>query len=246
MNKSSLAPRVRDFALARLSPEGAFGLHLTIGLALLIAAAWIFGDIAEDVVTHDDITVVDVWLSNWFHTHKDSAWTPIMFFITNVHDTIGILVMSFTLGAWLRWKRAHYWLLSLVLAVPGGMLLNLLLKYVFQRARPSFEEPLLTLATYSFPSGHTMGATVFYAVLASYLVWTLRRWKIGAAIIAAACLMVSLVALSRVYLGAHYLSDVLAAMVEGCGWVAICITASATLQRRRAAESPPGAPDAFN
>ncbi len=238
MIKTTVVPRLRDFALARLSPEGAFGLHLTIGIALLMLAAWIFGDIAEDVVTHDDITVVDVWLSNWFHTHKNSPWTPFMLFITHAHNTVGVLTMFVLLALWLRWKQAHYWLLTLVLAVPGGMLLNVLLKIIFQRARPSFEEPLLTLATYSFPSGHTMAATVLYGVMAAYIVWTARRWKIGIAAVAMASAMVFLVALSRVYLGAHYLSDVLAAMVEGCGWLAICITASATLRRRRAARAP--------
>lgn len=250
MNRSSLVPRVRDFTLARLSPEGAFGLHLTVGIALLMAAAWIFGDIAEDVVTHDDITVIDVWLSNWFHTHKNSPWTPFMLFITHAHNTVGIIVMSVLLAAYLRWKQAHYWLLTLILAVPGGMLLNLMLKYLFQRARPSFDEPLLILTTYSFPSGHTMAATMFYGVLGAYLAWNVgwhgRRWKLGVAVVALASAMIALVALSRVYLGAHYLSDVLAAIVEGCGWLAICITASATLRRRRAAESPPSAPPRFN
>ena len=95
-----------------------------------------------------------------------------------------------------------------------------------------------------------MGATMLYGVLGAYLAWNVgwhgRRWKLGAAVVAAAATMIVLVALSRVYLGAHYLSDVLAAMVEGCGWLAICITASATLRRRRAAESPPAAPSSFH
>lgn len=245
---SNIHPRVRDFALARLSPEGAFGLHLTIGVALLMAAAYVFGGIAEEVVTHDDITGLDVVLSNWFHAHKHGPFTPFMLFITHMHNTIGMLVMSLLAAAYLRWKRDHYWLLTLILSVPGGMLLNVLLKYLFQRARPTFENPLLTLATYSFPSGHTMAATVFYGVVAAYIVWTVRRWKAGVAAVAMACAMVALVALSRVYLGAHYLSDVLAAMVEGCGWLAICITASATLRRRRAGQlsGAAAAPDNAN
>ena len=246
MNKSTFVPRVREFALARLSPEGAFGLHLTIGLAALLAAAWLFGDLAEDVVTHDDITVFDVWLANWFHGHRHSPLTPFVLFFTHLHNTAGILVMTALAAAWLRWKKAHYWLLTLLLAVPGGMLLNITLKFIFQRARPSFDEPLLTLATYSFPSGHTMAATVLYGVIAAYVAWTSRRWKTAVVAVLAACLMVGLVALSRVYLGAHYLSDVLAAMVEGCGWLAVCITASATLRRRRAAQSPPEAPPTFH
>jgi undecaprenyl-diphosphatase len=92
---------------------------------------------------------------------------------------------------------------------------------------------LLTLSTYSFPSGHTAAATVFYGLLACYLLRRVQAWPARAAIAAACCLMVALVALSRMYLGVHYLSDVLAASAEGAAWLATCITAVSTLQRRR-------------
>jgi membrane-associated phospholipid phosphatase len=98
-----------------------------------------------------------------------------MLFVTHWHQQAGILLMTLLLALHLRARRASYWLLALMLAVPGGMLLNVLLKYTFQRARPRFDEPLLTLASYSFPSGHTSGAMLFYGLLAAYLVCTLPR-----------------------------------------------------------------------
>jgi len=94
---------------------------------------------------------------------------------------------------------------------------------------------LLSLLTYSFPSGHTAAATVFYGLLACYLVRRVHAWRARVAIALAAAAMVVLVALSRMYLGAHYLSDVLAAAAEGAAWLAICITAVSTLHRRRLA-----------
>ncbi|WP_307731059.1 phosphatase PAP2 family protein [Pseudoduganella chitinolytica] len=111
----------------------------------------------------------------------------------------------------------------------------MLLKHVYQRARPVFDEPFLTLATYSFPSGHTAAATLFYGLLASYVVTTNPSWRMRMAAVAGAVCMVLLVALSRVYLGAHFVSDVLAAMAESLAWLAICITSVSTLRRRRAA-----------
>ncbi|RSZ57480.1 phosphatase PAP2 family protein [Massilia atriviolacea] len=199
---------------------------------MMIAAA-LFGNLAADVVSHDDITELDAFLADWFHSHKHSIWTDPMLFITHTHDVLGVCIMASALGLFFYLKKARYWLICLMLAVPGGQLLNVLLKYIFQRARPSFEEPLLTLSTYSFPSGHTLGATVFYGVLAAYLVCTLPRWNARILAVLFACTMVGLVALSRVYLGAHYLSDVLGAIVEGCGWLAVCITGCSTLRRRR-------------
>ena len=127
--------------------------------------------------------------------------------------------------------------LALLFSVPGGMLLNVALKHVFQRARPVFEDPLVTLATYSFPSGHTMAATCFYGLLASYLVIARPVWSVRLGTVAACVVMVLLVAFSRVYLGAHYVSDVLAAMAESVAWLAVCITAISTLRRRREAKT---------
>ena len=112
------------------------------------------------------------------------------------------------------------------------MLLNVLIKHVFGRARPSFSEPFLVLTSYSFPSGHVVGTTLFYGVLAAFLVSKINAWTWRALVVLLAFVMVALVALSRVYLGVHYLSDVLAAFAEGVAWLAIFFTALHSLRRR--------------
>jgi len=216
-----------------LSPGGEFGLHLTIGVALLLAAASVFGDLAEDVMEKDAITVMDTQVSQWFHLHAFEPLTSFMRAVSAMHTVAGMAVLVALLAAYLWRVKAHYWVLALLLSVPGGMLLNVLFKYVFQRNRPVFEQPLVTLLTYSFPSGHTAAATLFYGLLASYLMIARPRWsvRLGTAVLCVG--MVLLVALSRVYLGAHYVSDVLAAMAESVAWLAICITGVSTLRRRR-------------
>jgi membrane-associated phospholipid phosphatase len=227
-------PGIYRHIAARFAPDTQFGLHLTVGIVLLWLAAWIFGEIASDVVARAHITVVDLNVANWFHQHAKSAWTPLMLVLTNWHDLLGTLIMCALLAVFFYRKGAHYWLATLVLAMSGGMLLNLGLKFIFQRARPTFEDPLLTLASFSFPSGHTTGATLFYGVLMSYLIMAARNWSIRALVALAGVGMIALVALSRVYLGAHFLSDVLAAMSVSVGWLAICITGMSTLRRRHA------------
>jgi undecaprenyl-diphosphatase len=226
-------PRLHRFLAARLSPEGETGLHLTVGVVLMLVAAWVFGGIAEDVATGDPITLLDVQLAQWLHDHARPSVTRGMLFITHWHGFIGSSVMALMLAAYFHMRRQHYWLLAVVAVVPGGMSLNVLLKYVFQRARPSFDDPLLTLDTFSFPSGHTVSATLLYGLLACWLVMHQRGAGRHAAIIAGAAFMVALVGVSRMYLGVHYLSDVLAGVAEGCTWLAICITAISTLRRRR-------------
>jgi membrane-associated phospholipid phosphatase len=230
MKKPVLHPSIA----ARFSAAGAFGLHLTAGLALMLLAAWLFGAIASDVVAGRAITVLDVQLAQWLHQPAHDGFTRTMLVVTHIHSQAGTGLLAVLLALYFYRRRLHYWLLALALTVPGGMLLNVLLKYTFQRARPAFAEPLLTLTTYSFPSGHTVSATLFYGILAAYLVCSTRHWPLRLLWVGCAGAMVALVGLSRMVLGVHYLSDVLAGVAEGCAWLAICITASSTLRRRRA------------
>lgn len=229
MNKNA-CPRLRQCLADRLAPEGRFGLQLTIGATVALVAAAVFAGIAAAVSAYNGITLLDARVAQWFHFHTHAALTDVMLIFTHLHDGIGVLMMAVLLALYFRFKKARHWQLTLALAVPGGMLLNVLLKHAFQRARPSFGDPLLALSTYSFPSGHALGATVFYGVLAAYLCAG-RTARARAAIVAAAAGMIALVGLSRLYLGAHYLSDVLAGVAEGSAWLAICMTVSATSRR---------------
>jgi len=209
-------------------------LQLLAGLALLIGAAAAFEAIAGAALGPGArLAALDTTVAQWLHAHAGEPWTSLLLALSHLHSVAGIAFLSL-LFAWYLWQRqARYWLLTLLLAVPPGMLLNILLKHSYQRARPSFDEPLLTLATYSFPSGHTLAATVFYGVLACYL-WTRTRGVAQhGAVFAGAVLMVALVAFSRIYLGVHFLTDVLAAVAEGLAWLAICVTAVASLRRHR-------------
>ena len=124
-------------------------------------------------------------------------------------------------------------MLALMLVVPGGMVLDVLLKSAFHRQRPSFADSFLIFDGYSFPSGHTMAATLLYGVLAVFAVIALQAWHWRVGAVLGALVMVLLVGLSRVYLGAHYLSDVLGAAAAGLAWLALSLTAVDTLRRSR-------------
>jgi undecaprenyl-diphosphatase len=223
---------LKKFLKARLSSKESSGLFLTLVLLLLLIAAWVFGAIAEDVVTLDPLTIIDARFSAWLHSHTLPWLTPAMLLITRVHSLLGVTVMTLAVCVYLWTKRLRVWVLMLMLAVFGGMLLNLLLKHVFVRQRPHFVDPLLTLTTYSFPSGHTLMATVFYGTLCALVMSRARHWRWRLLAFAVAGLMILLVGFSRIYLGAHYLSDVLAAIAEGLAWLAFCSIAVGEWNRR--------------
>src|SRR5262249_23711275 len=148
-----------------VSREGTLGLHFTLGVLFLSIATWLFANLAEEVSAGKPLTIIDARFSNWLHAQATPWLTSTMFAITNIHSTLGITLMTVGVFAYLWWRGLLRWMGNFALTVYGGMLLNLWLKSIFQRARPHFEDPLLRLNTYSFPSGHTMAATVFYGVL---------------------------------------------------------------------------------
>jgi len=128
-----------------------------------------------------------------------------------------------------------------VVAVAGRLTLNALMKLAFQRARPAFDDPLLTLATYSFPSGHVAGSTIFYGLLVAAVFARTKKPQRRALAIVGAALAIALVAFSRMLLGVHYLSDVVAAFAEGVAWLALCAGVLGALWREapRAREAEP-------
>ena len=155
----------------------------------------------------------------WMQHHITPLHTTLMLTATELASVGFVSVVTALVAAVMAHQRSGYWLGRLALSVPGCVLLNELLKNVFHRSRPSLEHPLVQLPSYSFPSGHTVAATVFYG-FAAILLWSYiapRAWRlvIGPAIV----VVILMVGLSRVYLGAHYPTDVLAGFLEGVAWL---------------------------
>jgi undecaprenyl-diphosphatase len=224
------APQL-NFLLNRLSPRGYLGLHLTVGVVLIISSSWLFGGIAQDVMDGDPLTVIDVHVADWFHKRLTPGVTMTMQLITGLASPLWVTSVTIV-SALVLWRKRHWYrLLALALIMPGGMGLDVLLKIVFHRNRPSFTDSLLIFNGYSFPSGHTMAATLLYGLLAVFSVIALKTWRWRVGVVIGACVMVLLVGFSRIYLGAHYLSDVLGAAAAGFAWLTLSLTAVDTMRR---------------
>ena len=173
---------------------------------------------------------VDQEMAGWFHSHLNHFFVTILSALTELGsgEWIGV-ILGLTI-LFLLWRRAWPSIALLVVAVPGGMLLNELVKLEVHRSRPFFVDPFGSWSGYSFASGHTIGATLLYGQLAIFLVPMLknRQWRNLA--IGLTTMMILLVGLSRIALGAHYLSDVIGGIVLGILWLLVCLFISRSIR----------------
>jgi membrane-associated phospholipid phosphatase len=204
-----------------------------VAMAVLVVGAAAFAVIGWSVWETAPILKQDLQVSVWLHTHGNPVFTAFLIAVTQVHSTVGVPIMA-AIVAYFVWRNGdRYWVLSLALAVPGGLLLNVIIKAIFNRNRPVWEDPILTLTSSSFPSGHTAGATLFYGFLAAYMVWRMKTSWARAIAVTGCALMVALVGFSRIYLGVHFLSDVLAAISISTVWLVLCLVGVRAYAKRR-------------
>jgi membrane-associated phospholipid phosphatase len=194
----------------------------------------------QGVVPHFALQA-DQTVALWFRDQLTTA-TRADFFLTlslfgSSGWTAGILLL---LLAYLACKKHWNGFFVLVLTVPCGALLGQLFKHLFQRSRPFVSGPWGEWGGHSFPSGHTLAATLLYAALLLIFFPKLqrKRWRFIATCIAGG--LITAVALSRVALGAHYLTDVMAAMMFGTFWASMCALAVHFIRQRRAQLAPVG------
>src|SRR5438552_18120025 len=173
----------------------------------------------------------DHGIATWFHERLTPVFVSVLGAFTEFGSAEWIGVILFALVLFFAWKRWWPSLVTLVVAVPGGMLLNEWLKILVHRHRPFVDGPFVDWSGYSFASGHTIGATLLYGQLLLFILPALkaRHWRLLCIVTAA--LLVVLVGFSRIALGAHFLTDVLAAIVFGSLWLAFCLFATKPMRR---------------
>lgn len=204
-----------------------------VGWSAFLLAGALFLAVAWSITARSSVGALDVAVADWLHDHGRPALTLFLLAVTHLNSTVAVSAWSAILIIALARLRERYWILTLLLTVGGGMLVNLLLKAAYERVRPHFDDPLLVLDTYSFPSGHTSAAVLFYGMLAAFLVSRTHERRLRFAAVGGAIAMVALVAFSRVYLGAHYVSDVVAAICSSAVWLSLCLSAGHALVRKK-------------
>lgn len=207
--------------LARLQAASPRQRRLALALAAAALAAIAFARIAEDYLTNDPLARWDVSFARWLAGERTTAGIDAFRVITFFGSPAVVAAIGALVCIVLCRRRRFVGAALLPLVIAGTELLNLVLKLSFHRARP--EVAFVELDTYSFPSGHAMISTAVYGALA-YLAWSpLRTRRRRLTLIAGIVVLVALIDFSRIYLGVHYLSDVLAGTAGGAFWLAVSI-----------------------
>jgi undecaprenyl-diphosphatase len=214
---------------------GALAAFVTVGIVVGAGAVAIFAMIASAVA--EGLTQsLDERALRWFETNRSAVLDKVMLEITTLGTGV-VLVMIVLVASVFLWQTQHKWsVYLLLLGVLGGKLLNTLLKTLYERPRPSVVQWITEVHSASFPSGHAMSSMVVYGSVA-YLVGRLepsahlRRttWTLAALVILA-------IGVSRMYLGVHYPSDIIAGFVGGLAWLAFVASSMTALKffaRRR-------------
>jgi undecaprenyl-diphosphatase len=174
----------------------------------------------------------DHGLAAWFQDRLTPAFVSVLRTFTDFGSGEWIGMVVFALVLFFAWKRWWPSLVTLIIAVPGGMLLNEWMKVLVQRQRPFVDGSFVDWSGYSFASGHTIGATLLYGQLLLFILPSLkgRHWRLLC--IFSAISLVALVGFTRIALGAHFLTDVLAAIIFGIIWLALCLVLGKPMRTR--------------
>lgn len=196
--------------------------HLVI---LCLAGAVLFALFTLAVAGSESVTHLDSTIAEACHRHAMASPGTLYFFQivtwfgTFKALTILSIVAILAIAHVGRKRLALAWLLTLV----GSGLAIEAMKEVFERPRPVWEKPFAVEESFSYPSGHASGSTVGYGMVAYCLALRWKSWRRRLGLVVGLAAWVLLIGFSRIYIGVHYLSDVLAGYALGLAWLALCI-----------------------
>jgi membrane-associated phospholipid phosphatase len=217
-------PRLRAALSARLDPQSATGLALTLALILIFGGGLVLAVLTIIVRSTQDLAGVDSSVAQWGDRHATGASTDGLQVVTHLGATWTVVIVGTALAAAEVARTRNRWIVPFLLAVVvGDKLLTATIKDLVDRVRPDLNPIAATLGP-SFPSGHASTAAAFWAAAALVASrWCGRR---GRAVLVGLAVGIAVgVAASRVLLDVHWLTDVIGGLALGWAWFAACAVA---------------------
>ncbi|MEN3302294.1 phosphatase PAP2 family protein [Pseudonocardia sp.] len=212
------------------------GILIGSGVGAGLFAA--YGGIVDAVVDPGPPAGLDVPVLHWMVGHRSAPANAVMIQISDLGGTLGMTVLTALGAAVLLWRRRIPDAVVVLVAGAGTGVLVSGFKNLNARPRPPVATQLVTEQTFALPSGHALTSTVVVGILAVVAAGMIRSTaaRLGVGAVAAAVILA--IGVSRLYLGVHWLTDVLAGWLLGGAWLALCLTALTAVRTRRAARVP--------
>lgn len=217
---------------------------LLLAVGVFCIAVWAFLELAEDA-PEGDYERIENQILLAFRQPNDAAtsigpwWLPeVGRDITALGSAVVLTLVTLAVIGFLLMRRRFRTAVLVVLATAGGYGINSALKEHFERGRPEVVPHLVEEISMSFPSGHSMVGAATYLTLGVLLGQTVARRREKIYFIATALVLSFLIGVSRVYLGVHYPTDVLAGWAAGIAWAMLCWAVATWLQLRGAIRTP--------
>lgn len=200
-------------------------VELVFGLVAVLGSLYVFLELADEVLEKEAI-FFDSIISGIIVSFRSPPLTDVMIGLSFLGGNyfLGLAIITTII---LLWKKHRKDAIMFGFIFLSGVGLNLILKEIFQRPRP--EESLIVESLYSFPSGHAMNSFVFYAALTYFVFWHMKNRKLGWILSIGAGVLIFAIGISRIYLGVHYASDVIAGFFAGLCWMGVVILLEKTL-----------------
>ncbi|GAP94477.1 phosphatase PAP2 family protein [Leptolyngbya sp. NIES-2104] len=205
------------------------------GLVAAAIALWGFAELAETVM-RDQTQAFDTSVLLAIQKLQAPWLTPIIVFITCIGDPTILLIVGTLMSAVLLMRHQKSEAMTIALGGFGALGLNLLLKRLFERSRPELWSRTVEVKFYSFPSGHAMLSIVMYGLL-GYLLAT-RYPKYRNLIILSMLILIALIGFSRMYLGVHWFTDIIAGYAAGFVWLMTCVLSLEIWRHRKDLSKP--------
>lgn len=173
----------------------------------------IFLIILLDLLFTKQLLKLDYLVNNLIQNIQSPLLTKTFIFITNFGNTIPLIIFTIFLLIFLYIRKKYSHLILLILSMLTGLVIELSIKYLVHRIRPS--NGLIQASTYSFPSGHATMAVIFFSILLYSIIETIKSKKTKLILSLIIISIILLIGFSRIYLNVHYFSDVLAGLVLG-------------------------------
>lgn len=210
-----------------LGPYAALIITMAIGLVITFTLTWVFGEVYESVTEADGVAALDDPALATAKSVRSPALDAAVTAYTNIGGTVGMPLIAAAIMIFLAWRRKSWTPVILMLSAGlGSLVITILGKPIFGRSRPDQVDAIPPYEhSASFPSGHSLNSMVIAGIVAYLIILRLKTTRARVTTIVIAAVFAATMGLSRVYLGHHWLTDVLAAWAIGIAWLALVITA---------------------